>query len=56
MMYCAVPQKTLGSRCDVDDECRDYNSLCVSQRCQCLDNFYDNNGVCRTSLLAICSL
>jgi len=44
----SVAQKTLRSRCDVDDECRDVNSLCVSQTCRCLDNFYESNGVCRT--------
>jgi len=50
-LLCTVAQKTLGSRCAVDEECRDVNSLCVSKSCRCLDNFYDNNGVCCTSCI-----
>ncbi|ELU00940.1 hypothetical protein CAPTEDRAFT_131255 [Capitella teleta] len=38
--------ESLGSRCDSNKECRDGNSLCRNNLCQCDSNFHDHSGTC----------
>ena len=46
MFFHTVPQRTLGSRCDSSEECRDENSVCTESVCTCEAAFYDKTGQC----------
>ncbi len=42
----SVPQKSPGSQCTQDQECRDENARCIEGICECSPAFYNKNGVC----------